>query len=354
MNTEKTPVNWYFHGARYFDPQLATWHSPDPLSESSTSLSPYTYVANNPVNFVDPNGMLYAKPSDWEREQAKEGAYCSEIWWKMARMMGRPEFYSGADAYFSQDKWSYNWSTGRYENSYSGESFSATEYASAEALAYMGIDFDYYDFASFYSDMASRNNGEDFYITLEFGYDKLWVVGNSKITGDPSLYGGVTSSNYQSYGEAKITYASSPGGTWDPITNERISQLHPDVQGPAINFINQVGSDLGIKLRVTQGLRSFAEQDALYAKGRTAPGSIVTNAKGGQSYHNYGLALDVVEIRNGKAIWNTNWSGISRIGINNGFEWGGNFRSISDKPHFQMTFGYSISDLLNLYNTGQW
>ncbi|MFO7882606.1 MAG: RHS repeat-associated core domain-containing protein, partial [Kosmotogaceae bacterium] len=78
MNTEKTPVNWYFHGARYFDPQLATWHSPDPLSESSTSLSPYTYVANNPVNFVDPNGMLYAKPSDWEREQAKEGAYCSE------------------------------------------------------------------------------------------------------------------------------------------------------------------------------------------------------------------------------------------------------------------------------------
>ncbi len=36
-------------------------------------------------------------------------------------------------------------------------------------------------------------------------------------------------------------------------------------------------------------------------------------------------------------------------GINNGFEWGGNFRSISDMPHFQMTFGYSISDLLNLY-----
>jgi RHS repeat-associated protein len=63
MNTEITSLNWYFHGARYFDPQIARWHTPDPLSESYSSLSPYAYVANNPVNLVDPNGMMYDKPS---------------------------------------------------------------------------------------------------------------------------------------------------------------------------------------------------------------------------------------------------------------------------------------------------
>jgi len=164
----------------------------------------------------------------------------------------------------------------------------------------------------------------------------------------------LSEAEYLAYINLLLNEAANGGGTWDPITNDRISQLHSDVQGPATNFINQVESELGIQLRVTQGLRTFAEQNALYAKGRTAPGSIVTNAQGGQSYHNYGLAIDVVEINNGRANWNTNWSAISEIGIRNGFEWGGNFRSISDNPHFQMTFGYSTTDLLNLYNSGQW
>jgi len=141
---------------------------------------------------------------------------------------------------------------------------------------------------------------------------------------------------------------------WDPITKDRISKLYKDLKGPAASFICQTELELAIKLRITQGLRTFAEQDALYAKGRTVPGKIVTNAKGGQSYHNYGLAFDVVEIKNGQAIWNTNWSAISKIGIRNGFEWGGDFKSISDKPHFQMTLGYSIPELLTLYNSGKW
>jgi peptidoglycan LD-endopeptidase CwlK len=145
-----------------------------------------------------------------------------------------------------------------------------------------------------------------------------------------------------------------PVETWDSITNARIAKLHLNVQKPAIKFINQVASELKIKLRVTQGLRTFEEQDALYAQGRTATGTIVTNAKGGQSYHNYGLAIDVVEIKDGKAIWDTSWPRISEIGISHGFEWGGNFKSFPDKPHFQMTLGYSITELLKLYNEGKW
>ena len=88
----------------------------------------------------------------------------------------------------------------------------------------------------------------------------------------------------------------------------------------------------------------MAEQTELYAKGRTTPGQIVTNAKAGESYHNYGLALDVVEIDDGIAVWDTDWSGISEIGKRNGFEWGGDWTT-PDKPHFQMTSGLSIADL---------
>ncbi|MFO7881002.1 MAG: RHS repeat-associated core domain-containing protein [Kosmotogaceae bacterium] len=138
MNTEKTSLSWYFHGARYFDPQLALWHSPDPLSESSTSLSPYTYVANNPVNLVDPNGMLYAKPSDWEREQAKEGAYCSAIWWKMAGMMGS-QFGSYMDRYPSGG-WEFCAPTGGYVNRFTGERMSADEF-NKTYLSYSAASF---------------------------------------------------------------------------------------------------------------------------------------------------------------------------------------------------------------------
>ena len=138
--------------------------------------------------------------------------------------------------------------------------------------------------------------------------------------------------------------AQKGNGTWYPVTNERIEGLHSDVQGNATNFVNEVESELGIQLRVTQGTRTNAEQDVLYAQGRTAPGRIVTNARGGESYHNYGLAVDVVEIRGGQAVWNTNWQAIGDIGTRNGFEWGGNWTT-PDRPHFQRTFGLSIGDL---------
>jgi peptidoglycan L-alanyl-D-glutamate endopeptidase CwlK len=56
-------------------------------------------------------------------------------------------------------------------------------------------------------------------------------------------------------------------------------------------------------IRVVQGLRSWTEQDALYAMGRTAPGKIVTNVKGGYSYHNYGMAVDCVPSIHGSTSW---------------------------------------------------
>ena len=124
--------------------------------------------------------------------------------------------------------------------------------------------------------------------------------------------------------------------TWDKYTNERIQKLHPIVRKRTIEFINRSEKKLGIQLRVFSAYRSFEEQNELYAKGRTAPGNIVTYAQAGESYHNFGLAIDVVEIVNNKAVWkNPNWPKIGKIGESLGFTWGGRWK-MKDLPHFQV------------------
>lgn len=127
--------------------------------------------------------------------------------------------------------------------------------------------------------------------------------------------------------------------TWNTRTNSKIEKLHPKIRCKAYDLINKVEEDLGIKLIVAQGLRTIAEQNALYAKGRTSGGKKVTNARGGYSYHNFGLALDVVELKNGKLNYDLEWNKIGMIGISLGFEWGGLWTTILDRPHFEMIFG---------------
>lgn len=140
--------------------------------------------------------------------------------------------------------------------------------------------------------------------------------------------------------------------TWDSVTDRAIVNIHPDIRQAATRFINAAELE-GIALRITSGFRSIAEQDKLYAQGRTTAGGIVTNAKGGSSYHNFGLAIDVVEIKDGKADWNTTqWAKIGEIGKQYGFEWGGDWAKFVDKPHFQMTFGLTTKELLRRHNAG--
>lgn len=126
---------------------------------------------------------------------------------------------------------------------------------------------------------------------------------------------------------------------------DKIKELHPEIRSAARQFITNA-KKAGYDLRITSALRTWKEQAELYAQGRTKPGAIVTNANAGDSYHNYGLALDVVDRKLG---YNTNWSEIGKIGKKAGFEWGGDWKSFSDKPHFQITFGYKTSQLKPKY-----
>lgn len=110
----------------------------------------------------------------------------------------------------------------------------------------------------------------------------------------------------------------------------------------------------GIDLKITFGLRTFAEQQKIYDQGRTTPGPIVTKAKPGQSFHNYGLAIDVVPIVNGKADWNSKlWTKIGDIGKACGFSWGGDWKTFKDLPHFEYPKNTNYKTLLALKNAGK-
>ena len=95
----------------------------------------------------------------------------------------------------------------------------------------------------------------------------------------------------------------------------------------------------GIDILVTCTLRTMDEQAKLYAQGRTSPGPIVTNAKAGQSAHNYGLAMDVVPIVNGKPDWTgvgPIWVELSNLGQARGLQWlGAPDSPFKEQAHFQ-------------------
>lgn len=111
----------------------------------------------------------------------------------------------------------------------------------------------------------------------------------------------------------------------------------------------------GVPIVITQGLRTIAEQNGLYAQGRTKPGQIVTNAKGGYSYHNFGVAIDfALLLPNGGVSWDTkrdgdgdgipDWDEVVADAKSLGWVWGGDWKSFKDLPHFQMDFELSTGD----------
>ena len=134
----------------------------------------------------------------------------------------------------------------------------------------------------------------------------------------------------------------------DKLSEDRILKLHPKVRDTFRAFIEECEESLNITLRITQGYRTIAEQDALYAKGRTAPGKEVTNAKGGSSFHNYGLAVDLANLVNdGKDInWEFDMFNLRPFAVKYGIEWGGDWKSLKDFPHFQIAYGYPWRNLL--------
>lgn len=139
-----------------------------------------------------------------------------------------------------------------------------------------------------------------------------------------------------------------------PLTDkskERLFKVHP-LLAEKIRQLCETLEKGGMNVQVVQGLRTFAEQDELFAQGRTKPGKRVTNARGGQSNHNFGLAVDLCPFdEHGQPMWEADEL-FTRIGVGAEvfrLEWGGRWPHFTDAPHVQLP-GLTIRDCDIIYN----
>ena len=136
--------------------------------------------------------------------------------------------------------------------------------------------------------------------------------------------------------EQAVTLADDSTSDLDPKSKKNIDTLLPQVRPYAIALIQKAKLN-GITIKIISGLRTYEEQDALYARGRPDNGPTVTNAKGGQSNHNFGIAFDIGIFESGKYLGNSpKYKAVGVLAMDLGLEWGGNWKSFKDEPHYQL------------------
>jgi peptidoglycan L-alanyl-D-glutamate endopeptidase CwlK len=138
------------------------------------------------------------------------------------------------------------------------------------------------------------------------------------------------------------------------ISSRNTHDLLPVVEGKALLMFGKCKA-AGVDLLFTATYRDAESQDALYAVGRFGDQNrIVTNAKGGDSFHQYKCAFDVVPLVNGKPYWTLTdskgiltpiWKTVGDIGVAVGLEWAFNWKSFKEGAHFQYTGGLTLNDL---------
>lgn len=141
---------------------------------------------------------------------------------------------------------------------------------------------------------------------------------------------------------------------FDARTKRNLATLDPKAQVVFVPFIARakaVAAAMGCDYVAISGNRTWAEQDALYAQGRTKPGAIVTNAKGGYSNHNFGIALDFGVFRGGRYLDETDPEAADRVhSAASGYAaprivWGGDWAGgLKDFPHYEVFTGLSMTE----------
>lgn len=186
---------------------------------------------------------------------------------------------------------------------------------------------------------------------------------------------------YQQFLKSAGFYADELDGSWGPntdkadagfvaesaaITNEfgkfdarsegNIITLIPKAQTEARKFL-KLCSDTGKDVRIISGTRTYNEQDGIYAQGRTKPGLVVSRAKGGQSNHNFGIAWDIGIFNNGTYSTNdSEYIALAEIILPqiNTLEWGGNWHSLKDNPHYQLkAVSENVAAIRALFEKGE-
>lgn len=134
-----------------------------------------------------------------------------------------------------------------------------------------------------------------------------------------------------------------------------VEELHPNLR-EKVEELKSLCRQNGLLIGIGECVRTVEEQDALYAKGRTTSGKIVTNARGStfSSMHQWGVAFDFYR-NDGCGAYNESggfFERVGKLGKSIGLEWGGDWKSPVDKPHFQLPYwGSGASKLKKLYKT---
>lgn len=157
--------------------------------------------------------------------------------------------------------------------------------------------------------------------------------------------------------EAQSIALAEETNRFDLRTEGNIQALQPKAQLKAREFMKALNDALGnqnVVFKIISGTRTYAEQNAIYAQGRTKfPGPIVTRARGGQSNHNFGVAWDIGLFIDGQYVPESDlYKKAGEIGRQLGLEWGGDWKSLQDEPHFQVLPEVKLVDTRILFENG--
>ena len=143
--------------------------------------------------------------------------------------------------------------------------------------------------------------------------------------------------------------------TIDVRSAANIATLRPDAQQKAREWLLKC-LEAGINVKVICGTRTYKEQDALYAQGRSTPGPKVTNAPAGYSWHNFGVGWDfLVFDSTGQPQWESPlMEKCGKIAESLGLEWGGHWTNFQDIPHIQIKTGCTLADARQRVKDGTW
>ena len=155
--------------------------------------------------------------------------------------------------------------------------------------------------------------------------------------------------------QGTATDAGGAQAQFDRRTENILAGLHPEVAALASGLLTQA-REAGLDARLVAGFRSYETQNLLYEQGRTAPGPIVTNARGGESYHNFGVAFDIA-LFDAKGRYITNGSDpayqqAGKIGERLGLTWGGRWQNPVDPSHFQLDRGIDLATMRRRFEAG--
>ncbi|MBB6050214.1 M15 family metallopeptidase [Armatimonas rosea] len=145
---------------------------------------------------------------------------------------------------------------------------------------------------------------------------------------------------------------------FDARSETNLATLRPKAQPhfrALLRALKTYATSHGLDVKIISANRTWAEQDALFAKGRTAPGPKVTNARGGQSNHNFQIAVDIGLFKDGKYLEESvHYDKMGPLGEALGLEWGGSWHDLSDAPHYQIKTNKKVSVLRELVRTQGW